>query len=237
MSAEAPPLIGRNRAPSRVAALGYAVPTIRSRRELAKQPGEKVEPKPAAQVRAEEAERRDAQPVVTRCALCDWFFDGTASEGREQAREHRATVHGLVNVRRTKRNDLRGWVGNGDVEQRDEAMKLVMERRAFTARSEAGLGEATAGRAGAEPRMAQHPAASPSRRPSPSLSRRPSPAQAAILRFLEDGPKRLCEIAAHQGTRMATNGKTLHRLSERGLVVKRGRGVYALADSVRAKAA
>lgn len=223
MSADSPPLIGRSRAPSRALPLGHAVPTIGSAyRPRAERPAAKVEPKTTEQQRAEEAERRDAQPIVTRCGLCDFRFDGTVGEAREASRQHRVDAHPGLKLKKTKRDNLKSWRPQNDVEQKTAAMKTVMERRAFTERSE-------------RLREAGHERLGPDVPASPS--RRPSPAQQSILRFLEDGPKRLCEIAEHQGTRPATNGKTLHRLAKRGLIVKQGHGLYELADAVRAEAA
>jgi hypothetical protein len=36
----------------------------------------------------------DAQPTVTRCALCPWTFEGTAAGGRLAAALHRRDAHG-----------------------------------------------------------------------------------------------------------------------------------------------
>lgn len=44
-------------------------------------------------------EWKDAQPVLTLCAFCDEFCDGTLAEGRAWHQEHRAE-HGVKPARR-----------------------------------------------------------------------------------------------------------------------------------------
>jgi hypothetical protein len=102
---ENPGLIGSHRigVTSRAAPIGVAQP-IGFRRPF--DPSvvlEERQPKTAEELRAEEAERRDAQPIVTLCGFCDWRFEGTAGEGREQARAHREAEHPEAAHRRTPR--------------------------------------------------------------------------------------------------------------------------------------
>jgi hypothetical protein len=49
--------------------------------------------KPAKVMAAEAAAVRDAQPILTSCAYCDWTHDGIAAEGRLAALEHRKLKH------------------------------------------------------------------------------------------------------------------------------------------------
>ena len=202
---DTPGLIGAPRQNARVRGLGDAVPVF-TKPKGPREPD--PTPKTSDGLRAEAQERRDAAPLTVRCGLCEaWSFEGTAGEGREAAKAHRLKEHPEVKPVKRKRDNLSALRPQNDAESRAEAMVKVMERRAFTARSEP---------------------------PVTSTRKYQSPAQQSILRFLEDGPKRLSEIAAHQGTQMATNGKTLHTLATRGLIVKLGHGVYALPAEERA---
>lgn len=45
------------------------------------------------QLRAREQANTDQQHVITRCAFCNWTYEGTAYEGRELARGHRRVHH------------------------------------------------------------------------------------------------------------------------------------------------
>lgn len=129
MTAEVPPLIGRNRAPQRVHSLGHAVPVLGSGHRRANEPApEPVEPKTAEQLREEQKAARDAQPVRTLCALCDWSFDGTALEGRAAAKAHRDGLHRKETAKRTRRDGIGGWVDKNP-EQKAAAMVEVEKRR------------------------------------------------------------------------------------------------------------
>lgn len=49
-----------------------------------------------------EQERRDAQEVLTRCALCGWEMYGTALESREKAAQHRQKAHPEITPKRRR---------------------------------------------------------------------------------------------------------------------------------------
>lgn len=55
--------------------------------------------KSAKKLDEEERAVYDAQPTITRCAVCDWVFVGTAAEGRNAFLKHAKTKH-----RRTRRD-------------------------------------------------------------------------------------------------------------------------------------
>lgn len=48
---------------------------------------------PAAEYRAREAARSNAQPLRTACSLCEWEYIGTTGKGREEASKHRLEAH------------------------------------------------------------------------------------------------------------------------------------------------
>jgi hypothetical protein len=61
----------------------------------------------AAEYRAKEQERFDAQIVTERCALCPkWSFTGPSLEGREKAAQHRAEAHPEIQPKRRRRGHL-----------------------------------------------------------------------------------------------------------------------------------
>ncbi len=62
--------------------------------------------KSAAEIREHCNTIRDATPLTTRCALCDWEYDGTAFEGRELARGHRRVTHPEIVEKRRRRNNI-----------------------------------------------------------------------------------------------------------------------------------
>jgi hypothetical protein len=45
------------------------------------------------ELRTEQDQRRDDQPLVTLCQFCDWRHEGTVGEGRAAALEHRQAEH------------------------------------------------------------------------------------------------------------------------------------------------
>jgi len=49
-----------------------------------------------------EQQRRDAQEVLTRCALCGWEMHGTALESRQKAAEHRQRAHPEITPKRRR---------------------------------------------------------------------------------------------------------------------------------------
>ncbi len=61
----------------------------------------------AAHIRERFDTLRDATPLTTRCALCDWEYAGTAHEGRELARGHRRVKHPEIIEKRRRRNNIR----------------------------------------------------------------------------------------------------------------------------------
>lgn len=134
MSGDAPTLIGRHRVGGRAANLGQAVPV--GRRPFEDPPVEKTEPKSSDELRADEAARRDAQPVLTLCGLCEDFrFEGPAGEGRELARAHREAEHPQACVRRARgarritRRAGRSEEANAQIKfEADEARRVRAER-------------------------------------------------------------------------------------------------------------
>lgn len=69
-------------------------------------------------------EWRDAQPAVTRCARCDWTFEGTAGDARARFAEHLAAEHPDMAVKKTRRASAR-----------EASMVLVAQRAADAAKS------------------------------------------------------------------------------------------------------
>lgn len=59
--------------------------------------------KPAAEMRADQEAWRDEGNVVERCLFCRWTYQGTAAEGRTEARAHRERLHPEAVGRRTYR--------------------------------------------------------------------------------------------------------------------------------------
>lgn len=92
---DTPGLIGRNRVGMRATPLGVAMlpGTRRPFDDEREQPVGSVVPKTAEELRADRDERRDAAPMSTACAFCDWAFEGTAGECRDAAAAHRERAH------------------------------------------------------------------------------------------------------------------------------------------------
>jgi hypothetical protein len=55
---------------------------------------------------AEQQAAIDNTPITTRCAFCDWTYEGTALEGRELAKGHRRVHHPDIVVTRRRRGSL-----------------------------------------------------------------------------------------------------------------------------------
>ena len=238
---ESPSLIGAPRQNARVRGLGDAVPVF-TKPKGPREPD--PTPKTSDELRAEAQERRDAAPLTVRCALCGWSMEGTAGEGREAAKAHRLKEHPEVKPVRRKRDNLSALRPQNDAESKAEAMVLVEQRRAFTARSEASskdtgpsfkeLGGESVSR---EAQGVETRAVGSGLRATPLRSSPPryiSPQQHALLDYLASGPKQLNAIAEHHGESVQSSCQRLRGLAGRGLVVKQGRGVYALPAEERA---
>lgn len=59
-------------------------------------------------------ELRDQSPCVTSCRLCGDTFTGTALQGREHARQHRAEHHPDIRPARRRRVSLHKFVNRDD---------------------------------------------------------------------------------------------------------------------------
>ncbi len=79
-------------------------------------------------------QRMDALPQTTRCAFCDWTYQGTVAEGKEASLEHRRELHPDNVVFKRRRRTVAGDPGHGkamivrsedDRLNREEAMKKV----------------------------------------------------------------------------------------------------------------
>jgi hypothetical protein len=70
--------------------------------------------KSAKDMRAEQQAHVDASPIITRCAFCNWTYEGTALEGRELAKGHRRVHHPDVTVTRRRRGSLIRHVASDD---------------------------------------------------------------------------------------------------------------------------
>lgn len=69
----------------------------------------------AADIQAAYRELMDAQPLITRCALCPrWQHVGTADQGRDAAAAHRAERHPDVVPVRRRRGHLNRWSVSDD---------------------------------------------------------------------------------------------------------------------------
>jgi hypothetical protein len=85
--------------------------------------------KSAAEMKEEQQANIDNAPLTTRCALCDWSYEGTALEGRELAKNHRTEHHPDVKQTRRRRQSLRRWTSKQE-EFRTEGLakaKVVAE--------------------------------------------------------------------------------------------------------------
>jgi hypothetical protein len=49
----------------------------------------RIEPEIVTHARSWLIDRREQAPVTTRCARCDWTFEGTFAKGREAHAKHR----------------------------------------------------------------------------------------------------------------------------------------------------
>jgi hypothetical protein len=91
--------------------------------------------KSAAAMREEQNTAIDNMPMITRCALCDWLYEGTALEGRELAKGHRRVHHPDIKVTRRRRQSLQRWT-NKQEEFRSEGLANAAKVAASLARFE-----------------------------------------------------------------------------------------------------
>jgi len=121
---DSPGLIGRHRVGVRATPLGVAMlPGTRRPFEEQSQPIAEFVPKTADELRADREERRDAAPMSTSCAFCDWTFEGTAGECRDEASAHRETAHpdAQNRVGRRRGQSIGAW-------RRDETDDVTADR-------------------------------------------------------------------------------------------------------------
>jgi hypothetical protein len=77
--------------------------------------------KSAAEMREAQQTNLDNMPTTTRCALCNWVYEGTALEGRELAKGHRRVHHPELKPVRRKRQSLQRWT-NKQEDFREEGL-------------------------------------------------------------------------------------------------------------------
>jgi hypothetical protein len=86
-------------------------------------------------MRAEQQASLDAAPITTRCAFCDWTYQGTALEGRELAKGHRRVHHPDAKAKTRRRVGLMRHVSTDD-EHRAEGLARAAKVAASLARLE-----------------------------------------------------------------------------------------------------
>jgi hypothetical protein len=80
------------------------------------------------EMKAEQQEAENQQPITTSCAFCTWTYEGTAYEGRELAKGHRRVHHPDAVPARRRRPSLLRHVTTDDhwrEEGRANAMKVA----------------------------------------------------------------------------------------------------------------
>jgi hypothetical protein len=75
--------------------------------------------KSAKEMRAEYQAHIDASPIITRCAFCNWTYQGTALEGRELAKGHRRVHHPDLTITRRRRGSLIRYVDSDGLDRRE----------------------------------------------------------------------------------------------------------------------
>jgi hypothetical protein len=91
--------------------------------------------KAASEMQAEHQTNLDNMPTTTRCALCNWVYEGTAYEGRELAKGHRRVHHPEIKPVRRKRQSLQRWT-NKQEDFREEGLAKAKVVAASLARLE-----------------------------------------------------------------------------------------------------
>jgi hypothetical protein len=51
----------------------------------------------------------DALPLRTLCAFCEWSYEGSAADGRQEAVQHRLRAHPEANVKRRPTRHLQSF--------------------------------------------------------------------------------------------------------------------------------
>jgi hypothetical protein len=87
------------------------------------------------EMKAEQQEAENQQPITTRCTFCTWTFHGTALEGRELAKGHRRVHHPDVKQKTRRRVGLMRHVSTDD-EHRAEGLVRAAKVAASLARLE-----------------------------------------------------------------------------------------------------
>jgi hypothetical protein len=70
--------------------------------------------KSQADMKAEHQAAIDNTPITTRCAFCNWTYEGTALEGRELAKGHRRVHHPDAKQKTRRRVGLMRHVSTDD---------------------------------------------------------------------------------------------------------------------------
>jgi hypothetical protein len=86
-------------------------------------------------MKAEHQTAIDNTPITTRCAFCEWTYEGTALEGRELAKGHRRVHHPEAKAKTRRRVGLMRHVSTDD-EHRAEGLARAAKVAASLARLE-----------------------------------------------------------------------------------------------------
>lgn len=81
--------------------------------------------------RQREAERIAAEPLLLRCAFCEWSYQGTVASGPEKAAQHRLEAHPELAVERRRRTRSLKRFRAADLSEQDVAeIDAERQRRA-----------------------------------------------------------------------------------------------------------
>ncbi len=76
-----------------------------------------------SEVERRQREQLDATPLVARCAFCEWTWQGSLADCRQQAVEHRQTAHpGLKPPKRRSRSQKLAHRAGTDEERREASL-------------------------------------------------------------------------------------------------------------------